>query len=178
MTKNIFHLDKKNRSWMSWESWNMVWVTKKEANASSRKIDDKHEIYFLPKRRKSYFHPSFVNDVKSSKKPLLFNVSLIFLRCRTFDFFQDEFSKNYKYRIDDICNVRFLERHTKSIWQRIKTRICGPMTMSFFILLWPYFVMFRQFKILIFNSWYTTVDILLFYNFDNLFCPRFRRLEF
>ena len=74
--------------------------------------------------------------------------------------------------------MRFLKRHTISIWPRIKTRILVSMTLTFFILLWPYFLMFRELKILIFKSWYTTIEILLFYNFANLFCVRFRWVEF
>ena len=95
--------------------------------------------------------------MKSSKSLLLTNVSFISLRCRTF--FSDEFSKKYEYTIDDICNKRLPERETKLFVQRIKTRIPVPITMTFVILLRAYFLMFRQIKILIFNSWTTTDDI-------------------
>ena len=95
-----------------------------------------------------------MNDVKSSKIQYILNISLISLRCRTFDFFKNDFWKNYKYTMNEICNVRFPERHTKSIWPRIKTRIPVPVTMTFFSKLWPYIVMFRELK-----YWSSTVDI-------------------
>ena len=135
--KNKFHLDK-NQSLVNVEG-----IVK---YSQSKKKGKRIITHFLPKRSKSHLHHPFVNNVKSSKNPLLLNVSLISLRCRTFDFFKDEFSKNYKFSIDDIYSVRFLKRHTKSMRPNIKARIPAPMTLTFFILLWPYFLMFREFK--------------------------------
>ena len=175
LTKTNSNWIKTNRLWMSRKSWNMFWAIKR-TRSTSRIIHDKQFDDFIPNRRKTYFHHPFLNDVKSSKILLLCNVSFISLRYRLF--FYDEFSKKYEYTIDDTCNKRFPERDTKPFQQRIKTRIPVSMTMTFVILLRAYFLMFRQIKILIFNSWFTTDDILLSYNYGNLFCDRIRRLDF
>ena len=154
--KNKFQLDK-NKSFMNVDEIVKYVVSNKKKSATSRTIDDKQFDYFIPKRRKSYFYYPYVNDVKSSQSLLLTNVSFISLRCRTF--FYDEFSKKYEFSIEDICNKRLPERETKLFVQRIKTRIPVPITMASVILLRAYFLMFRQIKILIFNSWTTTDDI-------------------
>ena len=110
------------------------------------------------------------------KKTITCYCLLYFSSLSNVGFFYDEFSKNYEYTIDDICNVRFSERYTKPF--QTKNENTYSRSYDIFILLWVYFLMFRKFKILIFNSWYTTDEILLFSNFADLFCDRIRRVDF
>ena len=133
-------------------------LSNKKSSATSRIIDDKQFDYLIPKRRKSYFPHPFMNDVKSLIILLLFNVSFISLRYRTL-FFIMNFRRSTSIRSTIPVMWDSQSEIQKTFKQRIKTRIPVSLTVTFVILLRAYFLMFRQIKILIFNSWYTTDDI-------------------